>query len=118
MNVRSLMLTAMVMAALSIPDYVLAENASQDLVVRNHQFDPGELVIPAGVEVKLVVHNNEAIPIEFESYDLSREIVVPVHGQRTIYIGPLKPGKYSFFNDFNHDMTGTVIAKAGLKKGG
>jgi hypothetical protein len=56
------------------------------------------------------VINDDDLPAEFESYDLSREIVVPAHGQVKVFIGPLKAGRYRFFNDFHQESEGYVVA--------
>ncbi|MGA9665325.1 MAG: cupredoxin domain-containing protein [Gallionella sp.] len=84
--------------------------------IHEKQFEPNQLSIPAGVKVKLVIRNQEGIPAEFESSDLSREIIVPGNGEVTIFIGPLDPGSYQFFNDFNHEMQGTIVAKPAVNK--
>ena len=52
--------------------------------------------MPAGQRIKLVVHNQDATPEEFESHSLNREKVIPGGAKATIYIGPLKPGRYTF----------------------
>ena len=80
------------------------------LQIHDKQFEPARLQLPAGVKLKLVVRNLNKIPAEFESYDLSREVVVPGHGEITVYVGPLDPGSYRFFNDFDHGMQGTIEA--------
>lgn len=89
-----------------------AEPQSSQLRIRDQQFLPGQLNIPAGVKVELVVVNEDALPAEFESYDLSREVVVPGHSQVKIFIGPLDPGKYRFFNDFHQQAEGWIIVTA------
>jgi plastocyanin len=81
------------------------------LAIHNSQFEPKQLALPAGNKVRLVVRNQDGMPAEFESYDLSREVVVPGHGEAAIYIGPLGPGTYRFFNDFNHDMQGLIVVE-------
>ncbi len=81
------------------------------LIIDHQKFTPTQLNIPVASRTKIIIRNQDAVPIEFESYDLSREIVVPGHGEASIYIGPLEPGSYQFFNDFDHDMQGTVIVK-------
>ncbi len=81
------------------------------LVLRDNQFEPRELALPEGVKVKLVVRNQDAVPAEFESFDLSREVIVAGHGEATVYIGPLQPGRYQFFNDFNRGVQGAVVVK-------
>lgn len=72
-------------------------------------FVPQSLTLPAGKKVRLTVHNHARLPAEFESYDLSREVVVPPGGTVHIYVGPLKPGKYHFFNDFNPAARGWIV---------
>ncbi|TMH11544.1 MAG: cupredoxin domain-containing protein [Betaproteobacteria bacterium] len=82
------------------------------LTIRDHRFEPAELVVPAGQKIKLEVENLDATPEEFESYELNREKVVPAKGTVVIFVGPLKPGRYPFFGDFNKDSAkGVLIAK-------
>ena len=82
------------------------------LVIRDHRFEPSEVRIPAGQKVKLLVHNQDATPEEFESHELNREKVIPGGGKATIYVGPLKPGRYPFFGEFNEKTArGVVIAE-------
>ncbi len=82
------------------------------LTIRDHRFEPAELVVPAGQKIKLEVENQDATPEEFESYELNREKVVPAKGTVVIFVGPLKPGRYPFFGDFNKDSAkGVLIAK-------
>ena len=82
------------------------------LVIKNHRFDPAEVKVPAGKKVKLVVHNQDSTPEEFESHSLNREKVIPGGQKATIFIGPLKPGKYTFFGEYNEKTAqGVVIAE-------
>ncbi len=93
---------------------VAAQAAGGDALILSIQqahFEPQTLEIPAGVRAKVVVRNQDAMPAEFESTDLSREVIVPAHGEVTVFLGPVDPGTYKYFNDFNHSMTGTVVAK-------
>lgn len=85
---------------------------TMQLVIKNRVFTKTNLVLPANTKVKLIVKNEDQIPAEFESTDLSREVVVPGHASVVVYIGPLSPGKYNFFNDFNHAAQGWVLVKA------
>lgn len=82
------------------------------LVIRNHRFEPAELKVPAARRVKLVVHNQDATAEEFESHALNREKVVPAGAKATIFIGPLKPGRYTFFGEY-HEATakGVVVVE-------
>ena len=82
------------------------------LVIRNHRFEPTELKVPAGQRVKLIVHNQDATPEEFESHDLNREKLVPAGTKVAIYIGPLKPGRYGFYGEYNAaSAKGVVVAE-------
>ncbi len=85
------------------------------LMIHDQKFDPNNLALPSGEKMKIVVRNQDSLPAEFESYDLSREVIVPAHGEVAIYVGPLQPGTYQFFNDFNHEMQGTIVAKPAVK---
>ena len=86
------------------------------LTIKGHEFRPAEITIPSGAKIKLTVENQDSIPVEFESTDLSREVIVPGHGEVSIYVGPLNPGNYQYFNDFNRDMQGTIVAKPAAGK--
>jgi plastocyanin len=82
------------------------------LIIRDHRFEPEEVRIPAGKKVRLMVHNQDNTPEEFESYELNREKVAAAGAKVTIYIGPLSPGRYPFFGEF-HEKTarGTIVAE-------
>ncbi|MBU6445244.1 MAG: cupredoxin domain-containing protein [Alphaproteobacteria bacterium] len=79
------------------------------LMIRNQAFQPRTLTIPAGRTVKIVVTNRDVAPAEFESNDFNREVVIPGQSAVPVYVGPLKPGKYGFFNDFHPENTGTLL---------
>jgi len=72
-----------------------------EIEIRNHLFQPDVITIPAGVKVKLIVHNRDATPEEFESFELNREKVIMGGTTATVFIGPLAPGEYPFFGEFN-----------------
>jgi heme/copper-type cytochrome/quinol oxidase subunit 2 len=82
------------------------------LVIKDHRFEPAELRVPASQKVKLIVHNQDASPEEFESHELNREKVIAPGAKASIYIGPLKPGRYPFIGEF-HEKTarGVIIAE-------
>jgi plastocyanin len=99
-------------ASLLLAGSALAAEPEVLLVIKNHRFEPAELKVPAGQKVKLVVHNQDTTPEEFESHSLNREKVVPGGQKATIYIGPLKPGRYTFFGEYNEKTAqGAVVAE-------
>ena len=82
------------------------------LVLKNHRFEPAEIKVPAGQRVKLVVHNQDSTAEEFESHDLNREKIIPPGAKATLFIGPLKPGRYTFTGEYNEATAkGVVIAE-------
>lgn len=90
----------------------LAQVAEARLIIRDHHFVPEELTVPADTKIKLVIDNQDPTAEEFESYELNREKVVAPNAQITVYVGPLKPGRYPFFGDFHKDSAkGVLVAK-------
>jgi hypothetical protein len=82
------------------------------VTIRNHRFVPAEITIPAKTKVKLIVINDDATPEEFESHELNREKIVSGKGRITVFIGPLKPGRYPFYGEFNPKTAqGAIIVK-------
>ncbi len=88
----------------------LAADAEVTLIIKNHRFEPAEVKVPANQRIKLVVHNQDSTPEEFESHSLNREKVIPGGAKAVIYIGPLKPGRYGFVGEFNEKTAvGAVV---------
>ena len=91
---------------------VQAETPQFQLVIKDHRFSPTNLEIPANQKVKLVIENQDATPEEFESHDLNREKIIPGKSKAIVYVGPLKPGTYKFFGEFNpKTANGTLTVK-------
>jgi plastocyanin len=89
-----------------------ADDPTFRLTIKDHKFDPEVLEVPAGVKIMLVVKNADSTPEEFESNELRREKVIPGGQETTIYVGPLRPGSYEFFGDFNPKTArGHIVAK-------
>lgn len=89
-----------------------AGEAEFALTIRDHRFEPAEIRVPAGQKIKLVVHNQDKSPEEFESHELNREKIIAPGSKANIFIGPLAPGRYPFYGEF-HEKTarGAVIAE-------
>jgi hypothetical protein len=96
------------LAAVALAD----ETPTFEIVIKNHKFEPATLEVPANKKVKLIVKNQDPTPEEFESYELNREKVIAGNSQAVIFIGPLDPGTYPFFGEFNPATAqGKIIAK-------
>jgi plastocyanin len=102
----------LLVAAFAIGANAEAQESTYALVIKDHKFQPTEIEIPAGQKIALTVKNDDPTPEEFESTELRREKVVAGGEQITVYIGPLKPGKYEFFGDFNPKTArGRIVVK-------
>ena len=88
-----------------------AEEPEITITLKDHQFVPADVPVPAGTKVKLVIKNQQAAAAEFESNTLHREKVVNANGQVVVFVGPLEPGSYEFFDDFHNATRGHLIAK-------
>jgi len=99
-------------ALLGVTAVLAAGEPEFAITLRDRQFTPAEIRIPAGVKVKLVVDNQDAGPEEFDSHALNREKVIPGKTKATIFIGPLAPGRYPFIGEFNATTArGEVVAQ-------
>jgi plastocyanin len=99
-------------ACLSVPLTAVAADDEFKLVILDHKFQPTEVVVPAGRKVKLVVENRDATPEEFESHALGREKVIAGKSTATIFIGPLKAGRYDFVGEYNEKTAkGTIVVQ-------
>ncbi|WP_240221507.1 cupredoxin domain-containing protein [Rheinheimera hassiensis] len=99
------------LALISLALPVQAEQALFELQIKDHLFHPSVLYVPAGEKIKLLVLNQDPSPEEFESFSLNREKVILGNGKATLFIGPLQPGRYHFFGEYNPDSAqGVLIA--------
>ena len=93
----ALLLPLLILLAIS----AVAKTPVIEIEIRDHLFHPEEVRIPANTKVKLVVYNRDSTPEEFESYELNREKVIMGGRKANIFVGPLAPGVYPFFGEFN-----------------
>jgi plastocyanin len=111
-NSSTLLKAALGAAALCLAQLASAADPEALLVIKNHRFEPAELKVPAGQRIKLTVHNQDPTPEEFESHKLNREKVIPGGAKAVIFIGPLAPGKYEFYGEYNEATAkGAVLAQ-------
>jgi len=105
------MKTTLLLLLLS-PTIALAADLAVNLSIKDHQFRPAAITIPSGKKIKLVVHNQDPTPEEFESYELNREKIIAGNASANIYVGPLEPGHYPFFGEFHEDTArGSIVVE-------
>jgi hypothetical protein len=86
---------------LALAARVRAEERSVALANAEHGFAP----------LRLEVTNQTAAAIEFESFELNRERVVPPGQTVAVYVSGLSPGRYEFFDDFHQERRGALVVK-------
>ncbi len=97
----------------NVQDKPLVKQEFYEIVIKDHKFTPETLIVPAGKKIKLIVDNQDATPEEFESHDFNREKIIAGKTKATIFVGPLEPGKYHYFGEFNmKSANGYIVAEA------
>jgi plastocyanin len=99
--------TSFVLAAPS----VRAGDATFEVSVKDHQFQPAEFKATAGSAIVFKVKNLGAEPVEFESEPLQFEQVVKPNAEITVKVKPQKPGRYVFFDDLHQDTKGALVVE-------
>jgi heme/copper-type cytochrome/quinol oxidase subunit 2 len=89
-----------------------ADRFSIAIQLTSSGFQPQTIHAPAGKPLKIMMTNQTAKVAELESYDMKFEkIAVPFH-QIAVFTGPLKPGSYTFFDDYSaNQVSGSVIVE-------
>ncbi|QQE92423.1 cupredoxin domain-containing protein [Providencia rettgeri] len=95
------------------PQYSLAaEKFTVELEMKNGDLIPRVLEVPAKTIIRIKIKNTGTEPAEFESIQLRKEKVLAPGASSVVVIAPLKPGTYSFFDDFHlSHPKGEIIAK-------
>ncbi len=101
--IASLALALMLPAGAAEPEILIT--------IKDHHFVPAEVPAPAGQKIKLIVKNEDATISEFESVEFHREKVVQAGHEITVFVGPLDPGSYEFFDDFHPETRGHLVVK-------
>ena len=105
-------LRSLALALALTPLFAYAADAEIAITIKDHQFIPSEVRVPAGKKIKLIIDNQDATAEEFESHELNREKIIAPRSKASVYIGPLNPGSYPFFGEFNAATArGVVIAE-------
>jgi hypothetical protein len=69
--------------------------------------EPAMIEVPSNTRFKIEIENEGIDPVEFESLELHVEKVLAGGAKSYVVINALKPGIYTFFDDF-HPNTGKV----------
>ena len=91
----------------------LARTPEFVIEINNHLFIPARLDVPANQKIKLVIYNRDNTAEEFESYSLNREKIIMGGHKAILFVGPLAPGEYSFFGEFNPKTAQGILVVKG-----
>jgi hypothetical protein len=72
-----------------------------NVVIKDGRINPARLEVPAGRKIKLSIRNEGPGPSEFENLDLRVEKVLAPGASSFVVIHPLKPGSYTFIDEFH-----------------
>ena len=112
MTSKQAIIIAFLSAPLPIQSSARADPTKVILTVRDGTFSPDLITGPADSKFILLITNEGSEAEEFESAQLNREKVIAPGKTITVFLGPLKSGRYEFFGDF-HPKTakGVLIVK-------
>lgn len=79
------------------------------LMLEHHLFFPSRLEVPANTKFRLVIENRDSTAEEFDSFDLNREKVIFPRSSARLFVGPLEPGNFEFFGEYNSSTAKGVI---------
>lgn len=109
---RMILIRFILLFGLLLPYQVFAKKPVFEIIIKDHLFYPSEFEIPSGIKIKLVIINQDNTSEEFESYELNREKIVMGNSKAVVFIGPLEPGVYPFFGEFNvKTAQGVILVK-------
>lgn len=83
------------------------------LVLKDHKFSPDQITVPSGQRFQIEMTNQDSVVAELESSDMKFEKIAVPGGKIRVFAGPLHPGTYKFFDDYDpHNASGTITATA------
>jgi len=108
-GVASMVSQLIVLAAFLPPEIARAVEAMPVFSIKalGGILEPAMIEVPADTRFKIEIENEGSDPIEFESTELHVEKVLAGGAKSYVVINGLKPGTYTFFDDF-HPNTGKV----------
>jgi len=108
-GVASVVSPLLVLAALAPSEIARAQEAMPVFSIKalGGILEPAVIEVPADTRFKIEIENEGVDPVEFESTELHVEKVLAAGAKSYVVINGLKPGTYTFFDDFHPD-TGKV----------
>jgi plastocyanin len=83
-----------------------------EVTIKDHQFSPAEIHVPAGQPVILRITNTDPTVEEFDSSALKVEKVIVGGHYATVRLRPLGTGRYPFMGEYHEETAkGVVISE-------
>jgi heme/copper-type cytochrome/quinol oxidase subunit 2 len=110
-NLAALALPVAALVLLRMASFAVAQTAI-DVSIKNHQFSPPEIHVPAHQPATLNIKNEDSLAEEFDSTALKVEKVIGGGQQGAVHLRPLDPGHYPFMGEYHSDSAqGVVVAE-------
>lgn len=96
--------------------FVACASASEDarvyrLAIAGDHFEPAQIEIPAGTQVKLMVKNSDPTLRFFYSYSLNRTKPIRPGEEQPIFLRPLAAGSYEIATQVVGSPRGVILVK-------
>jgi hypothetical protein len=104
-GLTALLLTAQYIAWPASAD----EPATIEVTIKDHQFSPAEIHVPAGKPVILRITNADTTVEEFDSVALKVEKVIAGGAYGTVRLRPLGAGRYPFMGEYHAETAKGVV---------
>jgi plastocyanin len=89
-----------------------ADPTTVKLTLKDHQFTPSEVHVPAGTPVTLVIRNEDSSAEEIDSPQLKIEKIIAGGQEVSLTLHPLDKGSYPFAGEYHEDTAkGTLVAE-------
>jgi heme/copper-type cytochrome/quinol oxidase subunit 2 len=110
-NLAALVLPVAALVLLRMASFAAAQTAI-NVTIKDHQFSPSEIHVPAHQPATLNIKNEDSLAEEFDSTALKVEKVIGGGQQGSVHLRPLDPGRYPFMGEYHSDTAkGVVIAE-------
>jgi plastocyanin len=86
-----------------------ADPAAVKLTIRDHQFTPSEIHVPAGTPVTLIIRNEDSSAEEIDSPQLKIEKIIAGGQEVTLTLRPLDKGTYPFVGEYHEDSAKGIL---------
>jgi hypothetical protein len=74
-----------------------------EITIKDHVFIPNKITTFSDCKTKIIIHNQDDTPEEFESHDFNREKIVAPNAKANVILPPMKVGVYKFFGEFHEE---------------